>query len=67
MSMQVKCFIDDNPGCHGKIMRGVPIVGDRNKIMEAVELFDINEIIIAIPSAFKKIIKDITSICKETG
>ena len=27
ISLSVKCFIDDNPGCHGKFLRGVPIVG----------------------------------------
>lgn len=67
ISMDVRCFVDDNPGCHGKVMRGVPIIGGRDKIQEAVTTFEIDEIIIAIPSASKKEIKKIIEICKETG
>jgi len=67
VTMQVKCLIDDNPGCHGKIMRGVPIVGGRDAIPEAVEQYYIDEIIIAIPSAKRSEIKKIVEICKETG
>lgn len=64
---KVKCIIDDGPGCHGKIMRGVPIVGGRDKIAEAVQIYGIDEIIFAIPSASTKERKEILEICKETG
>lgn len=64
---KVKCIIDDGPGCHGKIMRGVPIVGGRDKIVEAVRTYGIDEIIFAIPSASTKERKEILEICKETG
>ncbi|MCQ2522740.1 MAG: polysaccharide biosynthesis protein [Lachnospiraceae bacterium] len=64
---KVRCFIDDNAGVQGKVMGGIPIVGDRSKIMEAVEAFSINEIIIAIPSASRTQIKEIVEICKDTG
>ncbi len=66
VTMQVKCIIDDNAGCHGKMLRGVPIVGGREAIPEAVKEFEIDEIIIAIPSASKRTIKEISEICKET-
>ncbi len=67
VSGSVKCFIDDNPGCHGKTMRGVPIVGGREMVPGAVDSFNIQEIIIAIPTAPKQEIKKIVEICKETG
>ncbi len=66
VKMNVKCLIDDNPGCQGKIMRGIPIVGGREVISEAVKKYDIDEIIIAIPSASRQEIKKIVEICKET-
>lgn len=66
VKMQVKCMIDDNPGCQGKIMRGVPIVGGRDAIPEAVKKYAIDEIVIAIPSASRQEIKKIVEICKET-
>ncbi len=67
LSMHVACFIDDNPGCQGKYLRGVPIVGGREKIAENVEKYDIDEIIIAIPSASRSALKPLIEICKETG
>ncbi len=67
ITMQVKCLIDDNKGCQGKNMRGVPIVGGRESIPRAVERYEIDEIIIAIPSAPRLEIKKIVEICKETG
>ena len=67
LTMQVKCLIDDSKGCQGKSMRGIPIVGGREAIPGAVETYDTDEIIIAIPSAPRNEIKKIVEICKETG
>lgn len=67
LSMNVACAIDDNPGCHGKYLRGVPIVGGRESIPDNVQKYNIDEIIIAIPSAGRGELKPILEICKETG
>ena len=67
LSMHVVCAIDDHPGCHGKYLRGVPIVGGRDKIQECVDKYAVDEIIIAIPSASRATLKPILEICKETG
>ena len=67
LNFNAKCIIDDNSGCHGKFLRGVPIVGGRNKIIDAVGEYGIDEIIFAIPSASTRVRKEILDICKETG
>ena len=67
LTKQVKCLIDDNPGCQGKMMRGVPIVGGREAIPDAVKKYEIGEIIIAIPTASRQEIKKLVEICKDTG
>lgn len=67
LNMYVKCVIDDNCGCHGKLLRGVPIVGGRDKILDAVQHYSIDEIIFAIPSAMPQMKKEILDICKESG
>lgn len=51
LNLNPKCIIDDNPGCHGKFLRGVPIVGGRDRISDAVGQYNVDEIIFAIPSA----------------
>ena len=51
LNLNPKCIIDDNQGCHGKFLRGVPIVGGRDRIADAVGQYNVDEIIFAIPSA----------------
>lgn len=67
LNMYVKCVIDDNGGCHGKLLRGIPIVGGRDRILDAVQQYSIDEIIFAIPSASPQMKKEILDICKESG
>jgi len=67
LNIHVKCIIDDHAGCHGKLLRGVPIVGGRDKILDAVSHYGVEEIIYAIPSSDSKNKKEILDICKETG
>jgi FlaA1/EpsC-like NDP-sugar epimerase len=67
LDMKVCCIIDDHEGCHGKRLRGVPIVGGRELIIDAASKYSIDEIIFAIPSANTKTKKEILDICKETG
>lgn len=63
----VICAIDDDKNKYGSYIQGVKVVGDRTKIIEAAEKYEITDIFIAIPSASRKDIKDILEICKETG
>ncbi len=67
LNLCARCIIDDQPGCHGKLMRGVPIVGGRDCILDAVAQYGIDEIIFAIPSANTQTKKEILDICKESG
>ncbi len=67
VNLNVKCIIDDGPGCHGKYLRGIPIIGGRDRIAGAVDEYAIDEIIFAIPSVNAKVKKEFIDICKETG
>lgn len=67
INTKVCCLIDDDTGCHGKFLRGVPIVGGRELIPSAVKEYGIEEIVIAIPSAKPSQVGPIIDICKETG
>lgn len=60
------CVIDDNPNKWGRFMEGVPIVGGRDSILEAVEKYKIDQILFAIPTASAQDKRDILNICKET-
>lgn len=67
LDQQVCCIIDDDVSKHGKYIRGVQIVGAREDIVRVAREFQIDEIIIAMPSAEKAKRRDILHICKETG
>ena len=63
---RVVCIIDDNPNKWQRDIDGVPIVGGRDSILEAVEVFNIEKIYLAIPSASAAQRRDILAICQET-
>lgn len=66
-SSRIVCIIDDNPAKKGKYIHGFPIVGGRDDIPRMADKYDVDEIIIAIPSAPPTVTKDILSICQETN
>lgn len=61
------CVIDDNKNKWGRFMDGIPIVGGRDSILEAVEKYNIDRILFAIPTASAENKRDILNICNETG
>ncbi len=59
-------FIDDDARKHSMHVLGLPVVGGRSAIPEAVEQYQIQDIVIALPSAPKAEIAKIIDICKMT-
>lgn len=64
---RVLCFIDDNYTKHGKYLQGIQICGDRHDIPKMVKIYDIDEIYVAMPSVAARELKEILTICNETG
>ena len=64
---RVVCAIDDNVAKHGKRLCGVPIVGGREAIPDAVKEYKVHRIIFAIPSCAPSTKKEILDICATTG
>lgn len=60
------CIIDDNPNKWGRVMEGIPVVGGRDDILDAVKKYKVDQILLAIPSASAEARRDILNICKET-
>ena len=67
LDKKVVCFIDDDSTKIGNYMNGVPIVGNRNTIIDNVKKYNDSEIYIAIPSATALERSKIVDICKDTG
>ena len=66
MKLKPVVAVDDDAGKHKSRIKGVRILGDRKAIPVLVKKMEIDEIIIALPSAPKSEIRDILDICKTT-
>lgn len=66
-TMVIKCIIDDDKGKWGRYIQGIKVVGGRDKIVECADVYDVDEIIVAMPSATRTEIKGILDICKDTN
>ncbi|MDD3404164.1 MAG: nucleoside-diphosphate sugar epimerase/dehydratase [Hespellia sp.] len=66
LSRNVVCVIDDNENKKGKYINGIRIAGGRDVIKECAKRYEVDEIVLAIPSASTKDTRDILRICNET-
>ena len=65
--IKIACIIDDNPDKKGKRLNDIPIIGGREKIIEAADKYGIDEIVLAIPSAEPSDVRDLIAICQQTS
>ncbi len=67
VNYRIACIVDDNPAKKGTFVCGHKVAGNRNDIPKLVKKYEVKEIMLALPSASRADMKDIVSICKETG
>lgn len=60
-------FVDDDPGKRYQMMFGVKILGHRYDLPLLAQQHNIDEVIIAIPSAGGAVLREIAGICKTLG
>ncbi|MDY2937570.1 MAG: nucleoside-diphosphate sugar epimerase/dehydratase [Fusicatenibacter sp.] len=63
----IPCIIDDNPKKKKTYLCGIPVVGSRDYIPEAVEKYHIEEIVVAIPTLGGEEQKRLLNICQQTA
>jgi len=60
-------FVDDDPSKLGQRIHGVPVLGNRDDIPRLVRELAIKDILIAIPSARGKEVREIVKVCRDTS
>lgn len=60
-------FVDDDPDKQGKRLGGFKVLGDRYAIAELVDAYEVEEILIAIPSLHPEQLQEIANICSLFG
>jgi FlaA1/EpsC-like NDP-sugar epimerase len=67
LNFDVVGFIDDDPHKSGRSIHGVPVLGSVEGLSTVVENENIQEVLIAIPSASGEQMRRIVDICKNCG
>ncbi len=63
---RVVCIIDDNPSKRGQYLMGVRIVGSRRDIEAMAKRYDVQEIVVAIPTLTAESKRELLNICQRT-
>ena len=67
LGLQPVGFIDDDPEKQGKTIHGIPVLGPRARMPEVLKHRHISEVIIAMPTAPGKVIREVVQACKAEG
>ena len=67
LDQKVACIIDDDPKKIGRYIKGIKVVGNRNSIKKNVKRYNIQQIILTIPSVNSARIRAIVEICQDTN
>lgn len=67
LNRKVPCIIDDDPNKIGTYLQGIPIVGGKEDIPAMAKKYNIEEIIIAIPTLKDEKQHELLEICQETA
>lgn len=58
-------FVDDDPRTIGTVIQGIPVLGSRDRLTAVVTNRHIDAVLIAMPTAGSKIIRNVVSMCRE--
>jgi len=67
INLSAACFVDDNPTKQHQQIYGIPVVGTLTDLARVLDNQQIDEVIIAIPSAPGRIIRMVSDICRLKG
>ena len=59
-------FVDDDPAKIGTIIHGVEVLGSIGDIPDIARKFDVEEVIIAMPTAPGSLIRDVVQLCEDS-
>ncbi len=60
-------FIDDDPGKTGSVIHGLRVLGDRQRMPEIIRRHSVEAVLIAVPSAPSRAIRQFVSLSREAG
>lgn len=67
LNTQIVGFIDDDPAKSNLLIHDVRVLGNRNQIPQIIQRYAVDEVVIAIPSASGKEIREIHKFCSSNN
>ena len=67
LNRKIPCIIDDDPKKIGTWLQGIPVVGSKEDIPAMVKKYEIEEIVIAIPTLAPDKRRELLEICQQTA
>ncbi|MEA3442831.1 MAG: nucleoside-diphosphate sugar epimerase/dehydratase [Chloroflexota bacterium] len=67
LAYQPMGLIDDDQGKQGLHLHGVKVLGTRKRLRESIHKYQIEEVIISMPTVSREVIRDIFFQCQEAG
>jgi FlaA1/EpsC-like NDP-sugar epimerase len=60
-------LLDDDSNKHHLRIHGVPVLGNRHQIAQLVSVYGVNQVVLAMPTAPGKVLREIVAMCDEVG
>jgi FlaA1/EpsC-like NDP-sugar epimerase len=67
LALRVVGLIDDDPRCLGLELHGATVLGGRDSIPVIARKLEVDQVLLAIPSATSDLIRDVATRCEEAG
>jgi FlaA1/EpsC-like NDP-sugar epimerase len=58
--------VDDDPRKFRRFLHGIPVLGTRDAIPSLVEKLDVDQVLLAMPSATSEVVRDVAARCEES-
>lgn len=65
LGLEVVGFVDDDPDKQHLYISDLPVLGGRAELLELIRSYRVGQVIIAMPSAPGKVVRELVDICKE--
>jgi FlaA1/EpsC-like NDP-sugar epimerase len=67
LNLQVVGLVDDDPRCRGQALHGVTVFGGRGTIPRLAHKLNVDQVLLAIPSATSDLVRDVAGKCEDAG
>lgn len=67
IDLNLLAFLDDDPAKHGMQIHGIPVRGGRQQLPRLLNEYAVDRVLIAMPTAPGKIIREIVQLCRRAG